>query len=269
MSDATPTMSVSEADAFLTGPGQPFEIAVETLRGIDTRTWKNAFPTLGAILESSRLHGAATFLVYEDERTTFEEHYRFAAATAHLLIDRYGVRPGDRVAIAMRNFPEWAMAFWGAAAAGAVVVPLNAWWTAPELAYGLEDSGARVAFLDLERAERLAGQVDGLNLQALVVRAGASPLPVVSATTERFEEVLAPALHGLHVTDAGGPSLLPNAGVGPEDDATIFYTSGTTGRPKGAVGTHRNICTNLMSLMFSNARSSLRSGRPAPAPETE
>jgi len=253
-------MSVSEADAFLTGPGQPFEIAVETIRGIDTRTWKNAFPTLGVILESSRLHGAANFLVYEDERTNFEEHYRSAAAVAHLLIDRYGVRPGDRVAIAMRNFPEWAMAFWGAAAAGAVVVPLNAWWTASELAYGLEDSGARVAFLDLERAERLAGQVGGLDLQAVVARAGAAPLPGLAAATERLEEVLAPVLDGL-ASDGGGSSLLPDAGVGPEDDATIFYTSGTTGRPKGAVGTHRNICTNLMSLMFSNARSSLRSGR--------
>jgi len=253
-------MSVSEADVYLTGPGQPFEIAVETIRGIDTRTWKNAFPTLGVILESSRLHGAATFLVYEDERTTFEEHYRSAAAVAHLLIDRYGVRPGDRVAIAMRNFPEWAMAFWGAAAAGAVVVPLNAWWTASELVYGLEDSGARVAFLDLERAERLAGQVDGLDLQTVVARAGAAPLPGVAAATDRLEEVLASVLDGL-ASDAGGSTLLPDAGVGPEDDATIFYTSGTTGRPKGAVGTHRNICTNLMSLMFSNARSSLRSGR--------
>ena len=259
-------MSVSEADALLTSPGQPFEIAVETIRGIETRTWKNAFPTLGVILESSRLHGAATFLVYEDERTTFEEHYRFAAAVAHLLIDRYGVRPGDRVAIAMRNFPEWAMAFWGAAAAGAVVVPLNAWWTASELAYGLEDSGARVAFLDPERAQRLAGQIDGLDLQAIVVRAGPGPLPEVAAATERFEEMLAPVLDGLP-GGAGGPSLLPDPGVGPEDDATIFYTSGTTGRPKGAVGTHRNICTNLMSLMFSNARSSLRSGRSAPSAE--
>ncbi|MHB1855478.1 MAG: class I adenylate-forming enzyme family protein [Acidimicrobiales bacterium] len=253
-------MSVSEADAFLTGPGQPFEMALETIRGVPTRTWKNAFPTLGAILETSRRHGEAAFLVYEDERTSFEEHYRSAAAVAHLLIDRYGVRPGDRVAIAMRNFPEWAMAFWGAAAAGAVVVPLNAWWTAPELAYGLEDSGSRVAFLDVERAERLAGHIDNLDVQALVVRTGTSELPVVTGRTERFEEVLAPISAGL---SAAAASLLPEAGVGPEDDATIFYTSGTTGRPKGAVGTHRNICTNLMSLMFSNARSALRSGRPA------
>jgi len=278
-------MSVSEADTFLTGPGQLFEIEVETIRGVATRTWKNAFPSLGAILEASRRHGDAAFLVYEDERTSFEAHYRSAAAVAHLLIDRYGIRPGDRVAIAMRNFPEWAMAFWGAAAAGAVVVPLNAWWTAPELAYGLEDSGCRVAFFDLERAERLADQVHGLDLQALVVRAGPAELPAVAAPTERLEDVLAAALAGLAAAEAtdsdsapdtgsgsatgsgsGPASLLPEAAVGPEDDATIFYTSGTTGRPKGAVGTHRNICTNLMSLMFSNARSALRSGRAAGSP---
>ena len=250
-----PKMSVTEADTTLTAPGQPFEIAVETIRGIQTRTWKNAAATLSAILEMSRGHGDATFLVYEDERSTFEEHYRLAAGVAHRLIEDYGVRPGDRVAIAMRNFPEWAAAFWGIAAAGGVVVPLNAWWTAPELAYGLEDSGAKVAFLDMERAERLAGAVDGLRLMVIVARSEGQSLPAVtSAGIDRFEEVMAPALPG----DDPTASLLPQTGVGPEDDATIFYTSGTTGRPKGAVGTHRNICTNLMSLFYINTRSGLR-----------
>ena len=250
-------MSVTEADAALTGPGQPFEIAMETIRGIPTRTWKNAAPTLGAILEMSRGHGEATFLVYEDERSSFEDHYRLAAGVAHRLIDDYGVRPGDRVAIAMRNFPEWAAAFWGIAVAGAVVVPLNAWWTAPELAYGLEDSGCRVAFVDMERAERLAGAIDGLGLRVIVARSEGASLPAVSpAGVDRFEEVMAPAEPG---PDASA-SLLPVTGVGPEDDATIFYTSGTTGRPKGAVGTHRNICTNLMSLFYINTRTALRAG---------
>jgi acyl-CoA synthetase (AMP-forming)/AMP-acid ligase II len=250
-------MSVAEADAALTGSGQPFEIAVETIRGISTRTWKNAAPTLGTILEMSRGHGDATFLVYEDERSSFEDHYRLAAGVAHRLIDEYGVRPGDRVAIAMRNFPEWAAAFWGIAAAGAVVVPLNAWWTAPELAYGLEDSGCKVAFVDMERAERLAGAIDGLGLRIIVARSEGEALPAVSpAGVDRFEEVMAPEETGPDPS----ASLLPVTGVGPEDDATIFYTSGTTGRPKGAVGTHRNICTNLMSLFYINTRTTLRAG---------
>src|SRR4051812_10045163 len=105
-----------------------FEMDEIDVRGVPTRVWKNAPPTLRSILDLSRLHGPKTFIVYEDERLTFDEHYRRVAALAHRLIDRYGIAKGDRVAIAMRNFPEWVVSFWAAAAAGAVIVPLNAWW---------------------------------------------------------------------------------------------------------------------------------------------
>src|SRR5205814_2755965 len=111
-----------------------------------------------------------TFLVYEDERMTFEEHFRAAAHLANTLVVEYGVEKGDRVAIAMRNFPEWALAFWAAAVAGAVVVPLNAWWTGEELAYGLADSGSTILFADAEREERLEPQWDELaGLRAVIV----------------------------------------------------------------------------------------------------
>src|SRR5690606_40176346 len=112
----------------------------------------------------ARLHGDATFLVYEDDRLSFADHFARAAAFARFLADRCGVVKGDRVAIAMRNYPEWSVAFFGAAVAGAVVVPLNAWWTAAELEYGLADSGARVLVADAERAERLAGVLPGLGV---------------------------------------------------------------------------------------------------------
>src|SRR5919198_6132902 len=141
------SMTIEEATAALTAPGQMFEMGEESIRGVRTRVWKNAPPSLRAVLELSRLHGDRVFLVYEDERTTFEEHFRQAATLAHRLAERYGVRKGDRVAIAMRNFPEWVVAFWAAAAAGAIVVPLNAWWTGPELEYGLSDSGSKVVFV--------------------------------------------------------------------------------------------------------------------------
>ncbi|HZT64304.1 MAG TPA: class I adenylate-forming enzyme family protein [Acidimicrobiales bacterium] len=252
-SQSQPTMSLEEANAILTAPGQMFEIGQETVRGIPTRVWKSAPPTLAAVLELSRAHGDKTFLVYEDERTTFEEHYRQAAALAGALIERYGVGPGDRVAIAMRNFPEWAVAFWATAAAGAVVVPLNAWWTADELTYGLEDSGSKVLFADWERLERLAEDLPRLDISTVVARAEDE----IPAGTDRFEQVVA---------EAEPVTSLPDTGVGPEDDATIFYTSGTTGRPKGAVGTHRNICTNLMSLFFVAARGGLRAKGPDAAP---
>ncbi|HET6875345.1 MAG TPA: AMP-binding protein, partial [Acidimicrobiales bacterium] len=121
-------ISFEEANEQLTGPGGPFEVEVVDIRGVPTRTWKNAAPNLRTILERSLSHGDKPFIVYEDERMTFEQHYARAASFARLLVGELGVEKGDRVAIAMRNFPEWPVAFWGAAAAGAVVVPLNAWW---------------------------------------------------------------------------------------------------------------------------------------------
>src|SRR5947209_36148 len=164
------TMTIAEATAVLTAPGQIFETAEETVRGIPLTVWKNAPPSLRAVLEMSRGHGEQTFLVYEDERMTFEEHFRAAAHLATKLVDEYGVKKGDRVAIAMRNFPEWALAFWASAVAGAVVVPLNAWWTGEELAYGLADSGSVVLFADAEREERLRSHwSDAPELKAVIV----------------------------------------------------------------------------------------------------
>jgi long-chain acyl-CoA synthetase len=214
------------------------------IRGVRTRVWKNALPSLRSILEVTRLHGDSTFLVYEDDRLTFEEHFRHAATFARRL-ERYGVSKGDRVAIAMRNFPEWSVAFFGAAAAGAVVVPLNAWWTGPELEYGLRDSGAKVLVADQERAERLAGVLPDLGIATVVVR-GDGPPP---AGAEPYATVLG------EVGDT-----LPDVEIDPDDDATIFYTSGTTGRSKGALGTQRNITTNPISLAYAMAAAGLRAG---------
>jgi long-chain acyl-CoA synthetase len=204
----------------------------------------------------SKGHGDKVFLVYEDEQFTFDEHFRAAAHVAHLLRDRFGVREGDRVAIAMRNYPEWSIAFWGAAAAGAVVVPLNSWWTGEELQYGLSDSGTKVAFVDGDRAASIAPhRADLPDLAAMVVaRAGPDTVP---AGALPWDSVLA---------DVPQSVELPEIVVGTDDDATIFYTSGTTGRPKGALGTHRNICTNPISLYYVNARSALRAVGAALAP---
>ena len=238
-------ISIAEAHAALTAPGQFFESEEVEIRGIRTRTWKNAPVTLRAIAERSRQHGDAVFVVYEDERTTFADHFRRTATFAHRLIDEYGVEKGDRVAIAMRNFPEWPAAFWAAASIGAIVVPLNAWWTGQELEYGLADSGTKVLVADGERMERLADHLPSLDLRTIVVRGERG----ARGEGDDFEEVL-----------AGGEwhDDLPDVDLAPDDDATIFYTSGTTGRPKGALGTHRNMCTNLISLLFSGARSAMR-----------
>ena len=251
----TPTMSIGEATRAVTAPGQTFEMEDVEIRGVLTRVWKNCPVNLGAVLELSRGYGDKDYLVYEDERTTYEEHFRTAATIARALSDRFGIGRGDRVAIAMRNLPEWAMAFWGAAVAGSVVVPLNAWWTSPELHYGLADSGTAVAFVDAARLDRIAPHLAELpDLRAVVVthedRTETATLSGTAVPVVSFAELV-----GTPAADI----TLPDLAIEPDDDATIFYTSGTTGKPKGAVGTHRNICTNLMSLFFLNTRAAMRS----------
>lgn len=251
--------TIADISRDLTAPGQPFEIAEAVIRGVPTKIWKNAAPTLRDVLSQSRRHGDSVFLVYEDERMTFEEHFRSSAHLANVLVDRFGIEKGDRVAIAMRNYPEWALAFWAITSAGAVVVPLNAWWTGPELEYGLADSGARLLFVDSEREERLRANLPACVENVIVARAEEEP----DDGHLRFEDVLG---------DVPADAELPRVDLDTEDDATIFYTSGTTGNPKGALGTHRNICTNLSSLFFINARTQARKkamgvtdNRPAPA----
>ena len=263
----TPSMSIEEANAALTAPGELFEMEELEIRGVPTRTWKHAPPSLRAVLDMSLAHGDATFLVYEDERTNFTEHYRIACTLAHRLQSTFGIAQGDRVAIIMRNLPEWIMAFWGATLAGAIVVPLNAWWSGEELRYGLEDSGSKVAFVDTERAERIRPFLGGLSDLGAVIVADehrtepTSPLQVYEPAGGAAPVAEWPFPLALGTVDeAASP---PDITIDPEDDATIFYTSGTTGRPKGAVGTHRNMVTNLMSLFFINTRGSRRFGSPA------
>ena len=246
-------LSIEAAVAALTAPDAPFAMEEKVIRGIPTRVWKHAPPSLRAVFEASRAQGELPFLVYEDERLSYAEHYRRVAALAEALAGRFGIKKGDRVAIAMRNFPEWSLSFWAAAAIGAIVVPLNAWMTGPELHYCLADSGARLLVADAERAERLLPHLASLPLEAVLVARATRALP---EGLRRFEEV------------AGEEGALPEIAIDPEDDATIFYTSGTTGKPKGALGTHRNICSNLISMGYARARTLLRRGEPLPAPGT-
>jgi long-chain acyl-CoA synthetase len=260
-----PPPSRAEATAQLTAPGQMFDMEDLVIRGVPTRTWKSAPSTLRTVLELSVLHVDKDFLVYEDERITFAQHFRIAATLGHALAERYGVAKGDRVAIAMRNLPEWVMAFWAAISIGAVVVPLNAWWTGAELVYGLLDSGTSVVFVDEEREERIRPHVAELpDLSAIVVtceehaehggRKAATPSVVERPGLEAVPVVPFADVIGTPTDDV---TLRP-VDIDPDDDATIFYTSGTTGRPKGAVGTHRNSVSNLMNLFFISTLGTLR-----------
>ncbi|MCC7269037.1 MAG: acyl--CoA ligase [Caulobacteraceae bacterium] len=258
MAESWPAMSIAEAHKVLCAPGQRFEMEEKTIRGVTVRTWKNAPPTLRHILETGRTFGTREFVVYEDDRATFESFFRATSAFAHELVAR-GVKKGDRVALIMRNLPEWPVAFFAAVSVGAIIVPLNAWWTGAELEYGLADSGAKVAVMDEERFERLADHFGALpDLQRFYVsRAGDDFHHPLGG---RLEEVLGEANAWGDLPDRP----LPEVALAPDDDATIFYTSGTTGKPKGALGTHRNMTSNVMAGGISLARGFLRRGEQPP-----
>ena len=248
-----PKASLAEIEAMLTAPGARFEMETVEIGGVPTRVWKNAPPHLGLLVQFSRLHGAREFVIHEDERVTYEAHFRAVSALARQLI-AMGVQPGDRVALCARNLPEWPVIFFATVAIGAIAVPLNAWWTGAELEYGLADSGARVLFVDAERHDRLRDHYGALPaLGRVVVLRGAG-------------EVTLTDLIGTPHDWASLPDQpLPEAALTPETEATIFYTSGTTGNPKGALGTHRNLVTNIFSSGYSGARTLLRRGEAPPA----
>jgi len=246
-------LDAAAAESVLTAPGARFETVIAIVDGRPVRVWKNAPADLRAVLDRRLDFSDRTFLVYEETRLTYGEHYAQVARLALLLRGRFGVKKGERVAIAMRNYPEWSVAFFAAAAIGAIVVPLNAWWTGAELAYGLSDSGAVVLIADSERAARLAPERGGLALRAVLVVRGLAE----GALSMDDELAMVPE-----------KSALPAVDLEPDDPATIFYTSGTTGFPKGALGSHRNICNNILSVGFAPARVLVRRGEALPDPET-
>lgn len=261
---AWPAMSIARAHALLTAPGSPFEMETVEIDGHALRTWKNAPRSLAHILLASRAHGARDCIVLGEDRMSFEGHYRAACTLARVLREDHGITRGDRVAIAMRNLPEWSVAFWAVAACGAIVVPLNAWFTGPELEFTLADCGARVGIVDHERLLRIVPHRNALAaLETLIVARAPTGAELHGALL--WEDTLGP-VNGY----AGLPdTTLPSIDITPEDDATIFYTSGTTGKPKGALGTHRNICTNVVSAGVSWARAFVRRGERPPAPDPD
>jgi len=238
-------------------PGQPFEIAHVELDGVSFRTWKNAPDNLVQILERSRAFADREFIVHEGQRVTFAEHYWQSLTMAHRLID-FGVQPGDRVAVAARNLPQVVVTFWGALAAGAVVAPLNAWWTSEELAFGLNDSAATVLVVDEERLARLRKQFNNLeHLRHIVV---ISDDPTHAADLGKPHDVIALRGFSEFLGTIDRHASLPAIEIPADHDATIFYTAGTTSRPKGAVATHRNSVMSVMSLAFANRCRDLAAG---------
>ena len=220
--------------AELTAPGAPFEIAEIVVRGSPMRVYKHAMPTVRDLWLSSAQFADREYLVYLDERMTYGEAHKQVNAIAGWLVDQ-GVKQGDRVAIAMRNYPEWILIYWACVCMGVAAVGMNAWWVPEELAYVIDDSRPKVIFCDRERLDRLLEKPEiALGARLVATRTDPRPAGVVA-----WSEVIANA------------GTLPDVAIDPDEDASIFYTSGTTGFPKGARLTHRGCVHNLMSIVFS------------------
>ncbi len=253
-----PVVSLAQAHALLTQPGSKLEMDEVMIRGVRTRVWKHCPPSLREILAYSRQFAARDFLVYENDRATYESFYRATLRFAHELVRR-GVKKGDRVALIMRNLPEWPVAFYGVTIIGAVLTPLNAWWTGPELEYGLVDSGAKIAVVDAERLERISEHIVNCpDLERIFVSRYDDDLP--QTNVERLENILG----AVNDWDKLPELAMPGVDIAPDDDCTILYTSGTTGRPKGALGTHRNMLSNIFASAAAAARSFVRRGEVPP-----
>ena len=226
-------LTYQEAIAAVAAPGQPFEVLDVDVDGVTTRAFKNAPATVKEFFDLAR--GVdSTFLVYEDEEWTFTEVMTEVDALAHALVHRYGVNPGDRVGVAMRNLPEWVVSFAAILSIGAISVSLNAWWTENELGYAVNDADLTVLISDHERTQRAYSSCRRAGVRILGVR-----LPEdepLDPGVERWGDVLEQGV------------AMPEVAVSADMDATILYTSGTTGAPKGAVSTHRTISQTIMAF---------------------
>jgi long-chain acyl-CoA synthetase len=243
-------MKFAEAAAIVTAPDGPFAIDEVEIRGQKTKAFRNCPPTLREVYGLNR-NREGTFLVYEEERLSFANVMAQIDALGSVLVNHFEVKKGDRVAIGMRNFPEWVISFAAITSVGAISVSLNAWWTADELDYALNDCGAKVLIADRERIERATPICERVGIAMLGVRLGSAG---EAATVQRWEHLIPQAV-------AAGASL-PHVDMHPDDDATILYTSGTTGFPKGAVSTHRAVTQSLMAF---GCRSAIDATRKAAA----
>ncbi|MFZ9393918.1 MAG: class I adenylate-forming enzyme family protein, partial [Ilumatobacteraceae bacterium] len=218
------------------GSGTPFELTETEVFGVKMEVFKNAPPNLALALQGARNHGDATFLLYEGERYSFARVMDEVDGLAHLLVNTYGVKKGDRVAVAMRNYPEWIISFAAIISVGAVNVSFNAWWTEDEMKFALEDSGAKVLIGDQQRIDTAHHVARAMGVKMLIAR----PETEVGPDIDEWSKVVKSGL---------GPLV---ADIQPDDDCTILYTSGTTGRPKGAVSTHRAVVNSLMAFSARN-----------------
>ncbi len=215
------------------------ELAVETvlIDGVETPVFAKVPKNLGELYQLGLSDPDLPFLVYQDERFSFAESVVLARKLGRLLIERFQVQAGDRVAICARNSPEWCLTYMGVTLIGAIVVPMNSWWTSPELRYGLKDSGSKLVFADAARLSLLQPHLDELQVEAVLIK------PDETSAAKEFFNLL-------RDLEPLSDEEIAQLEVGPEHDASIMYTSGSTGEPKGVLSTHRAIINALFTWKF-------------------
>jgi acyl-CoA synthetase (AMP-forming)/AMP-acid ligase II len=242
-SKVPPSAPLAGATPPLAGAGESFEIVDDDVLGERMAVYRNRPRSLRQVLEGSERHGDAEYVVCGDERVTYAEHLARVAAFTRALRDEYGVVKGDRVGILAANCPEWIIAFWATVSLGAICTSMNAWWADPELEYALAHSEPTVVVGDAERLAR--------------VRAVAPDAPF--RTIETGDEFAA-------LVEAHRGHALPAVELAEDDPAVLLYTSGTTGRSKGALASHRAVCGMISTSMHGGAMAMLAAGAPSAAP---
>lgn len=217
----------------VTAKGKPFETETVNINNVDFIGFVNAPKNLRELYRSGLNH-ERDFYVYENERFSFTEAWNIAAQVANKLKE-LGIEKGDRVGISLRNYPEWVFAFMGITAMGGVAVAMNAWWSTEEMAYGIEDSGLKLLFVDQERLDRIGDHANELGIALVTVRSQ----PSAFQTWQEFLD--------------GADDTMPETELDASDNATLLYTSGSTAHPKGVLSTHRSICNALLGWEAAGA----------------
>lgn len=218
-------------------PGKPLEVGKAKIDGREMDVFTNIPNNLGEVYALGMATPDREFMVFQKERFTFAETLERAKKIARVLTETYSIEKGDRVAICSRNYPEWCFAYMAITMIGAVVVPMNSWWSGDELEYGLQDSGSKLLFADPERLDRVRPYLKNLGVSVITFKArSSSEFPDFAALIEHTEALTDEEIAAYHVV--------------PEDNVSIMYTSGSTGHPKGVLATHRGIVNALYTWRF-------------------
>ncbi len=242
----------AEVRAQLTGPGGMFEVVQDEVDGVPMRVYKDRLPNLRAVAELATARGdAEPFIVYGDQRIGFTQFFDLSNSVANTWREQFGLAKGDRVAVLSANNPEWCLSFWATVNSGAILVGLNGWWKTDEIVYGLNDSGAKILVADRGRFDRIADALAAGDLPQVeavfLIDAGPAHYPGV------------PKLHTFDELTQAPSSTFPDVPIDEADYAVIFYTSGTTGKPKGAISSHRNMIANLQNTIYNTVAGSMQS----------